>query len=340
MIKNKIALISLFAALFVLSSVLSGCAKKSDSTAAAGADKALTPLKIADINSNPVFRVGVSKGIFAKHGIDAQIITFGTPAEGINSLFIKQVDVAFGADFPILNAVSKGAYSIIGATGTNTDENAAKWKLFVRDDIKKPEDLKGRKISSLRGTFMPYLWDEYLAQHGVSVKDTTVVGQGAFDEAYIALKNSEVDAVWVIGSALISKYEAIQGVHQLADMSQTPVRIGGALIAPDSLIKSNPDVAQNFIKAIDEASTYAKNNPEETADILYKEVKQPREATLKDLTADTWNVGFTKESYDSLSSQKKYMVENGIIKNDFDLDSKLNLDAITKVLPDRVTAGK
>lgn len=67
---------------------------------AANSKDEILKIKIADINTNPTFRVALDKGIFAKHGIDAELVNFGSPAEGVNALFIKQVDVAFGADFP------------------------------------------------------------------------------------------------------------------------------------------------------------------------------------------------------------------------------------------------
>lgn len=294
-------------------------------------------LNLADISSNPVFRVAASKGIFAKHGIEAELVTFATPAEGINALFIKQVDIAWGADFPILNAVSKGDYSIVASTGDATDQEAADWKLFVRDHIQSAEDLKGKKLSFLRGTFLPYLWDEYLGEHGVKVADTELIGQGALDEAYVALKKGEIDAVWTFGSVMREKFSAIEGVHQLTDMSQTKVRLGSDIVVPNDLVKNHPETVTQFLQAIEESTAYIKDNPQEVADLLYKEVKQPKEATLKDLEVANWNIGFTQRSIESLQSQKQYMVDNGIIQQDFELTEKINLDFLRKVVPDRIT---
>ncbi|RCX20373.1 NitT/TauT family transport system substrate-binding protein [Fontibacillus phaseoli] len=335
--------------LFVLTFliVLTGCGSSGDETSskaqAAGnsggenGQQTKVKLNIADISSNPVLRVAVNQGLFEKHGIDAKLVTFATPAEGINSLFIKQADVAWGADFPILNAVSKGEFAIIASTGTSTDLSAQQWKLFVRDDIKRPEDLKGKNLSFMRGTFITYLWDEYLSEYGLKPDDAKLIGQGGFDEAYIALKKGEVDAVWATGAVMVEKFAAIEGVHQLTDMSQTKVRIGSQIVAPESLIKEHPEAVSGFLSALDESSAFIKENPEKVADILYKEVKQPREATLKDLSVVNWNIDFDQAALDSLSRQKKYMVENGIIQQDFELEDKIKLDALREILPDRVT---
>jgi NitT/TauT family transport system substrate-binding protein len=311
----------------------------------AGAAQAAAPegkqdpvsVRFADILTNPVIRVAKTKGFFEQYGIDAEIVTFATPAEGINSLFIKQVDIAWGADFPVLNAVSKGDYSIVAATGTNTDASAAKWKLFVRDHIQSAADLKGKKLSTLRGTYQPYLWDEYLKENGINVADTEMIGQGSMDEAYVALRKGEIDAAWVTGAAVLEKFYALEGVHELTDMSKTSVRIGGAIVAANEWIGKHPDALVNVLTALDEAAAFIAENPDETADILFKEVKQPKEATLQDLETINWKVGFTRESFDSLAGQKKYMVDTGIIADDFDLKSKLYLDAIRQAKPERVT---
>ena len=316
--------------------VLSGCSSKGDASAA----ETTLKIRIADINTNPTFRVALAQGIFSKHGIDAELLNFGTPAEGVNALFIKQVDVAFGADFPLLNAVAKGDYSIIASAGLATDESASEWELFVRDGIQKPEDLKDKKLSFMRGTFLPYLWDEYLKEHHVSLSDVKLIGQGAFDEAYIALKQGDVDAAWFSGSALVDKLQGLEGVHELTDMSKTTVRLGMGIVTGNDLLKDNPEGIEKFLAAVDEAAIYASSHVEEVADLMYKEVKQPKEATLKDLPNNIWEVGFTQAAYDSLANQKKYMVDTGIIEKDFDLDSKLNLDPLKKALPEKVTYQK
>jgi len=311
----------------------------------AGAAQAAAPegkqdpvsVRFADILTNPVIRVAKTKGFFEQYGIDAEIVTFATPAEGINSLFIKQVDIAWGADFPVLNAVSKGDYSIVAATGTNTDASAAKWKLFVRDHIQSAADLKGKKLSTLRGTYQPYLWDEYLKENGIDVADTEMIGQGSMDEAYVALRKGEIDAAWVTGAAVLEKFYALEDVRELTDMSKTSVRIGGAIVAANEWIGKHPDSLANVLTALDEAAAFIAGNPDETADILFKEVKQPREATLQDLETINWQVGFTQASFDSLASQKKWMVANGVIAEDFDLKHKLYLDAIRQAKPERVT---
>ncbi|WP_433923124.1 ABC transporter substrate-binding protein [Paenibacillus taichungensis] len=323
--------------------ILSGCSANesvSEAKGASGTEAKKVKIRIADTSTNPTFRVAIAKGFFASHGIDAESITFGSPAEGVNALFIKQVDIAYGADFPVLNALAKGDYSVIASAGQATNEAAAAWKLYAKNDIQSGADLKGKKVSFIRGTFIPYLWDEYLKDQGLELGAVTQVGQGAFDEAYIALKQGDLDATWVIGSALTDKFDALEGVHQLTDMSQTPVRLGMGLVASNEFIQANPETVSGFLAALNEASVYAQAHPEEVADLMYKETKQPKEATLKDLPINPWEVGFTQAAYDSLAGQKQYMVDNGIIEHDFDLDSKLNLEPLKQTLPDKVTYSK
>lgn len=295
-------------------------------------------LTIADTVSNSTFQVALAEGIFSKYNIDAKIATFATPAEGINALFINQVNAAYGADFPVLNAASKGEYSIIASTGTGlSDKDAANWKLFVRKEINSPADLKGKKVSNFRGTFVSYLWDKYLQQHGLANDDVEIIGQGGFDESYIALKSGEIDAVWVTGATLIDKFSSLDDVHQLGDMSQTEVRTGGELIIPNKLLEENYEGVVNFLRALDEASQFIQANPDRVADIMFEKVKQPRDMTLADLENVRWTLQFSELAYQTLTKQKEYMVAEGIIQQDFAIKDKLRLEALKEALPDRVT---
>lgn len=316
-----------------LFAVLAGCGKQQPSEAAT--EK--LSLTIADTVSNPTFQVALTEGIFEKYNIDAKIATFATPAEGINALFINQVNAAYGADFPVLNAVSKGEYSIIASTGTGlSEQDAANWKLFVRDEVQSAADLKGRKVSNFRGTFVSYLWDKYLQQHGLTSDDVEIIGQGGFDESYVALKSGEIDAVWVTGATLIDKFASLPGVHQLTDMSQTEVRTGGEIIIPNALLEENAEGVKNFLRAIEEASQFIQENPERVADIMFEKVKQPRDMTLADLENVRWSLQFSEQAYETMNKQKDYMVAEGIIQQDFAVKDKLRLEALKEVLPERV----
>ena len=125
--------------LLSLTIIISGCASNGAVSEVKGGSAGHCPkvkIRIADTSTNPTFRVAVAKGFFEGQGIDAESVTFGSPAEGVNALFIKQVDIAYGADFPVLNALAKGDYSIIASAGQTTDEAAAAWKLYAKEEIR------------------------------------------------------------------------------------------------------------------------------------------------------------------------------------------------------------
>jgi len=329
--------------ILVFSLILSGCGNQKAATPQQSNDGGTaspqtTKLTIADIVTNPTFQVALEEGFFEKYNIDATIATFATPAEGINALFINQVNVAFGADFPVLNAVAKGEYSILAATGTGLSEKDAKrWKLYVSSDIQSAADFAGKKLSFSRGTFIPYLWDEFLTEQGVDTDEVQFIGQGGFDESYIALKGGEINGVWVTGSVLLDKFEELDNAYAYTDMAATDVRIGGDIIVANRLIEENREGMKNFLLAINEASEFIENNPERVADIMYDKVKQPREHTIRDLQDNTWSIHYSEEAHTTISRLKDYMLGEGIIEQDFELATKFDLSLLQEVLPERVT---
>lgn len=57
-------------------------------------------------------------------------------------------------------------------------------------------DFTSGAVTAICDTFIPYLWDVYLAENGVAFSDVELIGQGGFDEAYVALKQGDIDAAW------------------------------------------------------------------------------------------------------------------------------------------------
>ena len=74
-----------------------------------GADSAPLPLKIGAANAtdHAAAFIGVERGIFAKHGLDAKIVMYQTGPEMINGLLNGAQDVNIMGSIPFLAGVSR-----------------------------------------------------------------------------------------------------------------------------------------------------------------------------------------------------------------------------------------
>ena len=204
--------------------------------------------------------LATAKGIFAKYGIELQVINFvkGGPeaAAGIAS---GQVDMgSFGT--PILTAISKGIPIKVVAS---PPDRKIDFVLVARPEIKRVKDLKGKTVATgaLGGGNHQSLL-KILYANGLTENDVKIVATGGTD-AEMILKSGRVDAVQTNGvtvnklvkegtGRILAKAVDVYGHYQHS-----------YVFATDALIKSNPELIRNFLKASREEYQYGKTHQAE-----------------------------------------------------------------------------
>ena len=96
---------------------------------------------------NAALWIAEEKGLFKKNGVEAEVVVMaGASAGGVSSLIAGDVQFLGGGGGGVINAGLSGADVIMIATIGNTGVQRVK----ARSDIKRPEDLRGRKIGVTR----------------------------------------------------------------------------------------------------------------------------------------------------------------------------------------------
>ncbi len=226
--------------------------------------------------------------------------------------------------------------TVVSALTRTNEKSAAKTLLFVRDNINKPEDFKGKKLGVAKGTVYEYVWAKYLEKNHIDEKEVKYVPYSTPDEAFVSLQKGDMDAVW-IGGALIDKFKTIKGVKSLIDVSGSGVNISSYLLLDSSFVKNNPDAVSSVLKALDEGIRYIPDHKEETAEVAFKELKLPKDRVLEDLQSTNYTLGFTQEDFDHLQDVKQWVENKGILKDKYELKDKINIDPLKKALPETAT---
>jgi len=181
-----------------------------------------------------------------------------------------------------------------------------------------------------------YVWDKYLEKNGISPSKVTFVPYSSLDEAAVSIRNGDMDAVWLGGNQTV-RFKTFQGIHVLADISASGANISSYLILPRKYVSAHPDVVSNLLLALQEAIAYIPQHKQETADLVYRELKLPKEGVLQDLAGFNLYVGFSKEDFAHLQSLKTWLEQRGILKGHYELRDKINVAPLRKVLPKLVT---
>jgi len=212
---------------------------------------------------------GMSRGSFAKEGIDLDLVQFTTGLELFQAMIGGSIDMlATGAVLSNFPARGQGKAFLINNVEFATAQ------LWVREDmgVKSFADLKGKKISTTTGTTAHVFLDNALRANNVDPsKDVELVNQ-RMAEAVTSFISGAVPAValWVPFNIVVR--DKVPGAKMLVDASKyyPQAAIVGGWATRDDYFAANADVFPRIIRAWVEANDYIVANPDAALDALQK----------------------------------------------------------------------
>jgi ABC-type nitrate/sulfonate/bicarbonate transport system substrate-binding protein len=141
--------------------------------------------------ANIIIFVTQEAKLFEKHGLDAEVITMNGSGISSKALIGGSIDIAPIATPTVINADLAGADMAILAHTMPGVVHA----LMVRPEIKRVEDLKGKKIAvSTLGSLTDFLVRYIAKKKGLNPdRDLTLLQTGGDSERIVALKSGVVD---------------------------------------------------------------------------------------------------------------------------------------------------
>ena len=196
--------------------------------------------------------VAQDEKFFTKYGIDADLVFMPGAPTLIAAINSGALTIGYTGGTAILGAVAGGAdFKVIAAS-----QGRVLHDLVVRHDIKKAEDLRGKRIgvTSIGGTgwMAAMLAFEQLGLN--PDKDKLIVS--AFGDMRIiakALEAGNLDGVLVTGN-LISQFKR-SGYNVLGELEKVPM-LGSAVVVKQSMITTQTELLRNIIRALTEAHAF------------------------------------------------------------------------------------
>jgi len=323
-----------------LLAALAGCGQHEheEATSAAQNDSG-APLKIrigADSYAFSFqFRVAQAAGIFKKHDIDADVSTHSFGIDTINAAILGETDSAEGMDYAVASRFADDntlrVVAHIGGPGPDGE------KLYTRlPGVNAVADLKGKTLGVKKGTVNEYIWGKVFELHGIDPKEVKQVYLGSTAELLAAYQAGEIDAFW--GTPEVdAPILTVPGSHLLGNLDLAKTAYRGYLLLDEKFIHANRAGVVRLLQALDEASAYIAAHPRETAQMVYDDLKAPREAVLESLKSYHYDVRFAQADLDHLVSVANWSVDNGLIKRRYDIRQFIDTAPLAAALPDKLT---
>ena len=202
-----------------------------------------------------------------KHGLDVEVLFVPVSSRALQAALAGEIQFLTSGGVANINANATGA-DFVGLTATL---NTFAFKILGSPDIKKPENLKGKKVAISRLGGASDFSIRYALTHWglVPDKDVALLQVGGEPESVLALQNKAVDAA--ILSEPFSTVATRAGSVLVADLSQlgVPYTMHGFGVRK-SFIRANRDVVVRFMKAYLEGIYVFKTNKDLALNVLKK----------------------------------------------------------------------
>ena len=215
--------------------------------------------------STSFFWVAQRSGSFEKYGLKVLPIFMRGGREAVQALISHDVTVLQQGSAGVILAWAQGAKDlvVIGATGNKLDY------VFVSSPaIKKPADLKGKKIAiSQLGASTDFIARLALRQLGLNEKDVVLLGLGAQGERWAALAGGHVDASVFQPPVTMRARKA--GLPVWVDFSKNDYEfVVAGPVTLRSFIKSDRETVMNFMRGLADGMDFYRD--EKNKDAVHK----------------------------------------------------------------------
>jgi NitT/TauT family transport system substrate-binding protein len=278
---------------------------------AQGLKKVPFPFSPIGINCLPWF-IAKEAHIAEKHGIDFDPVFIGASAVLIQSMLSGAADFSGSGGPAIISNVLRGG-DIIHITAMVPRFTQS---VMVKPEIKKPEDMAGKKIGVSRiGTVTHFALQTAIDSYGV--KNVTILQMGGQPEGLAGLLRGSVD-----GAVFSPPYNfqlKKQGYNELVspnDLQRLTEFITNGIVARRSIAEKDKDTVIRVIKLTAESIKLLQTDREFTKKVIMKwmPMKDPEmlEQVYRFATENFSKEGFVPEG--ALRSMTKQMVQSNLIE--------------------------
>jgi NitT/TauT family transport system substrate-binding protein len=235
--------------------------------AAWSADRVKASYAAVNASQSPLW-VAHDRGVFAKYGLDVDLIFISSGSLNVQALVGNTVQFAAGGP-AALEARLRGLKLVTIANPLTLLASS----LVAHPDIKTIADLKGKVGAVSRFGSSSHQGLRYLfRKNGLSENDLKLLQLGGDSGRLTGLATGKVQYTFL--GAAASEQARAQGLRVLATAQQMAIPFPWtSVVVSDSWLEGNRDLAYRYVKAVTEAVRFMKRNRAESEQIIARRMK-------------------------------------------------------------------
>jgi NitT/TauT family transport system substrate-binding protein len=227
------------------------------------------------------------KGFYQKEGVEVEILTFNSGAEAMEGFRAGKADFLGAGTIPALILAAGGGAKILCPINYSTTSLI----VLAPPEVKKPSDLKGKRVGVKVNASSEYLLVKYLEGGGLTRDDVKVIDLSPVD-LVAALDKGDVDAIatWEPFGLNKSKFFT-RDVGVVARTEDAGFVEYAVFVAAEEFAHKNPGLTKSVLSAVKRSVDWLRNaTMDEKVDLLAK------------------RMGLSDEDYKKLAGVHNYMM--------------------------------
>lgn len=283
-------------------------------------------------------------GLFRKYDLDFQLVYISSAPLVTAALLGGDAQIAISGGEAIIRAVTQGATDLVFIASA---KNTLTHSIMARPDIKRPEDLKGKKLGLSRlGSNSHYFVIQALRQNGMAPADVNFIQTGGQVENLAALLTGNVDAATMTGPSGGTR-AAAQGFRYVVYGPDLQIPFAAAtLITRRSALNARGPVIEKFVRVTAEAMKILFRDKELTYKVLAKQLRISDRKLLdaaydEEIKALEPRLEFKNEAFQAIIDETAKVDPRAKKLRPQDLVDRRYLDGLNKIgFFDKLWAGK
>jgi len=283
-------------------------------------------------------------GLFRKYDLEFQLVYISSAPLVTAALLGGDAQIAISGGEAIIRAVTQGATDLVFIANA---KNTLTHSIMARPDIKRPEDLKGKKLGLSRlGSNSHYFVIQALRQNGMAPADVTFIQTGGQVENLAALLTGNVDAATMTGPSGGTR-AAAQGFRYVVYGPDLKIPFAAAtLITKRSVLNARGPVIEKFVRVTAEAMKLMFTDKELTYKVLAKQLRISDRKILdsaydEEIKVMEPRLEFQNEAFQAIIDETAKVDARAKKLKPQDLVDRRYLDALNKAgFFDKLWAGK
>jgi NitT/TauT family transport system substrate-binding protein len=237
---------------------------------ASAADK-LLGIHSARTMSQSMPWIAEEAGLFKKYDLDFQLVYISSASMVNAAMLSGSGDVAITGGESVVRTTVQGVNELVFVAAA---KNSLTHSILAKPEIKRPEDLKGKKLGLTRlGSNSHYFVIQALRRFGMEPSDLTLLQTGGQVENLSALLSGNVDAATMTGPSGGARAIA-EGFRYAVYGPDLRIPFAAAtLVTRRTLLRSRAPVIDRFVRAMAEAVQLMFTDKELTYKVLGKQLR-------------------------------------------------------------------